>query len=414
MTDKITLPNGARVIFEDMPSVRSAAVGFWVSSGARHEPEALGGISHAIEHMLFKGTQSRSAAQIASEMDAIGGQVNAFTTKECTCYYGRALGTHLDAAIELLSDLFFNPKLAQDDWQLERGVIAEEIGMYEDTPEDLVGEELFAAVYKGCPLGRPILGNRGTLDAMSAADIAAYKAGNYVPGRMVVSLAGCYTDADKQKLVDLLSSLRGETPPSPAAGTYSPAFTSRAKAIEQNHLCLGFPSLPLGDDRRYALQVLNGILGAGMSSRLFQNVREKNGLCYSVYSYTAAHADTGLFGVYTALNKETEAQALKLICQVIRQFTEQGPEQHELDRVREQIKANLLMSLESTSARMQHLGQHELLIGHVPGADEIIERYDAVTCDNVREMARLVFDFSRASFSAVGAVEGTDYRALVQ
>ncbi len=413
MTEKITLPNGARLVTEYMDQVRSAAVGFWIGSGSRHEPENLGGISHAIEHMVFKGTKSRTSAQIAEEMDAIGGQINAFTTKECTCFYGRSLDTHLDTAIDLLSDIFFSPKLAEEDWQLERGVILEEIGMYEDSPEDLVGEELFAAVFKGCPLGRPILGRPDSLNAMSAETIAGYKAANYTADRLVVSLAGHYSEEDRRRLADIISGLGGQAPEDRRAGTYTPAFTAKHKPIEQNHICLAFPSLPLGHEKRYALQVLNGILGAGMSSRLFQTVREQNGLCYSVYSYTAGHADAGLFGIYTALNKETESQAIRLICDVVRRFAEEGPTDKELFRVREQIKANVLMSLESTSSRMHHLGQNELLMNHVPTPDEITERYDAVTCEGVRELAGDIFDFESLSFSAVGNVEGTDYHALV-
>ena len=412
MTEKINLPNGARLITEYMEHMRSAAVGFWVKSGSRHEPEGLGGISHAIEHMVFKGTKKRTVVQIAEEMDAIGGHVNAFTTKECTCFYGRSLDSHLDSAIDLLTDLFFSPKLAEEDWQTERKVILEEIDMYEDSPEDLVGEELFSAAFKGCPLGRPVLGKPESLNAINAEMISGYMAENYTAGRMVVSLVGHYSGKDRDKLIDILSPVGGETPADTASGTYMSAFTAKHKQIEQNHICLGFQSLPLGHKDRYALQILNGILGAGMSSRLFQTVREKNGLCYSIYSYTSAHADTGLFGIYTALNKDTEIQAIKLIREIVQDFADAGSTQHELDRAREQIKANVLMSLESTSARMNHLGQSELLMKYVPTPDEITERYDAVTCDEVRALAGEIFDFGRISFSAVGNVDGTDYRAL--
>lgn len=412
MIDAITLPNGVRVMCEPMPSVRSAAVGFWVGSGSRHEPEELGGISHALEHMVFKGTQTRTAAQIAEEMDAIGGQVNAFTTKELTAFYARALDSHLGDAIELLGDIFFCPKLAQEDWQTERGVILEEIDMYEDSPEDLVGEELFAAVYRQSPLGRPILGRAESLNAMTADCMARYRNERYHASSLVVSLAGRYSDRDLNQLTDILAQVPSSPLPKPVPGVYRPAFTQKTKPIEQNHLCLGFPSLPAGHPERYSLQVLNGILGSGMSSRLFQKVREQNGLCYSIYSFTAAHADTGMLGVYTALGKETEEQALSLTLRVIRELTENGPAPAELDRVREQIKANVLMGLESTSSRMHHLGQSELLTGRVNSPDEIIERYDAVTREGVWDLARRVFDMEQMSFSAVGNVENTDYHAL--
>lgn len=412
--DKITLKNGVRVLCEPMPSVRSAAVGFWIGSGSRHEPEELGGISHALEHMVFKGTRSRTAAQIAEEMDAIGGQVNAFTTKELTSFYARALDSHLSDAIGLLGDIFFSPKLAQEDWQTERGVILEEIDMYEDSPEDLVGEELFAAIYRDSPLGRPILGRPESLNAMTAAGMADYKRERYRASELVVSLAGRYSDRDVALLTGLLEDMPAVPALEPAPGVYHPAFTQKAKPIEQNHLCLGFPSLPAGHPERYALQVLNGILGSGMSSRLFQTVRERNGLCYSIYSFTAAHADTGVLGVYTALGKETERQALELTLRVITELVESGPAPAELDRVREQIKANVLMGLESTSSRMHHLGQSELLTGRVSTPDEIIERYDAVTREGVWDLARRVFNMEQMSFSAVGNVENTDYRAMAE
>lgn len=414
MIEKIVLPNGARLVCEEMPLVRSAAVGFWIGSGSRHEPEELGGISHAIEHMVFKGAGDRTSAQIAAEMDAIGGQINAFTTKEATCYYGRTLDSHLDTAIGLLSDIFFRPKMAEDDWAVERGVILEEIGMYEDSPEDLVSETLFAGIYKDSSLGRPILGNADTLKKMTASDIASYRKKNYAPDKLVVSLAGHFSQGDKQKLIDMLSALEGKSPEEPPSGVYAPCFVSKNKQIEQNHLCLAFPGLPLGSKRRHAMQVLNGILGAGMSSRLFQAVREQNGLCYSIYSFSAAHKDTGVLGVYTALGKETEEQAIRLSLEVITEFAEHGPKEHELDRAREQIKANVMMSLESTSSRMNHLGQNELLLGYVPTPDEIIEKYDAVTAEGVRELAGEVFDFSKASFSAVGNIEDTDYSKLIK
>ena len=409
MYEKQILRNGVRLLCEAMPSVRSAAVGLWMGSGSRHEPADLSGVSHALEHMVFKGTRTRSAARLAEEMDAIGGQVNAFTTKELTAFYARALDSHLDTAIDLLGDIFFQPRLAQEDWQTERGVILEEIGMYEDSPEDLVGEELFGAVYSASPLGRPILGKPETLKGITAERMASYMAERYCPQNLVVSLAGRYTDSDRAHLVALLEAMPARSAPDAEPGHYQPAVTTKQKPIEQNHLCLGFPALPAGHPERYALQVLNGILGAGMSSRLFQTVREQKGLCYAIYSFTAAHADTGVLGVYTALGKETEAQALELTLNVIRELTEKGPAEAELDRVREQIKANVMMGLESTSARMHHLGQMELLTGRASTPDEIIEAYDEVTVEKVWDLARRVFDLKQISLSAVGDVEDTDY-----
>lgn len=409
-----TLPNGVCIVSEDMPHVRSAAVGFWIGHGSRYEPPELGGISHAIEHMVFKGTKTRSAVQIASEMDGIGGQVNAYTTKESTCFYARSLDSHLHVAIDLLCDIFFEPKMDERDWETERGVIIEEIDMYEDSPEDLVSERLFGSVYPDAPLGRPILGTRETLTAMTSDNIREYKLREYRPRDIVVSLAGRFTKEDLATIEERFSTLRDEKKPERTPCSYVPGFSIKEKAIEQNHLCLGFPGISNVSGDRYTQSIMSGILGAGMSSRLFQTVREQNGLCYSIYSFTANHNDTGVFGVYSALGKNTEMQALRLARQEITRFAESGPEPAELDRAREQIKANVLMSLESTSARMMHLGQNQLLLGKIPQPDDIIARLDDVSRDKVTELARRVFDFSRVSFSAVGQVAPEEsYREVI-
>ena len=414
MIERKTLPSGVRVVYQPMGSVRSAAVGFWMGHGSRYEPSHLGGISHAIEHMVFKGTQSRASAQVAQEMDAIGGQVNAFTTKESTCFYARALDSHLPKAIDLLSDIFFNPRMDESDWETERGVILEEIGMYEDSPEDLVSERLFAAIFPGLPLGRPILGTHETLGAMTAADILRYKNEAYSPAQMVVSMAGHYSEAHRALLEGVLSALPPRPSITPEPCAYTPAFALREKPIEQNHICLAFPGIRLGDPRRYTLNIMSGILGAGMSSRLFQRVREENGLCYSIYTFTTGHSDVGVMGLYMALGKSTEAQAISLCRQVIEGFAQNGPTAEELGRVREQIKANMLMSLESTSARMNHLGQNELMLGSVPAPDDIIRELDAVTAEGVTELAREIFDMKNASCSVVGqAADEEVYRGLL-
>lgn len=406
MIEKKTLPNGVRVVYEPMESVRSAAVGFWVGHGSRYEPAHLGGISHAIEHMVFKGTQSRTSAEVAQEMDAIGGQVNAFTTKESTCFYARALDTHLPKAMELLGDIFFRPRMDASDWEIERGVIIEEIGMYEDSPEDLVSEILFSAIFPGVPLGRPILGTAETLNGMTSQNILDYKNNAYTPSQLVVSLAGRYRQEDCAYLENLLSSALTPLPaPSMEPCIYTPAYTIKEKPIEQNHLCLAFPGIPLGHAKRYTLSILSGILGAGMSSRLFQKVREENGLCYSIYTFTAGHLDAGVMGVYIATGKSTEEQAVTLCRQVIEDFAKNGPTAEELGRVREQMKANMLMSLESTSARMNHLGQNELMLKRIYEPDDIIRELDAVTAEGVTELARELFDLSRVSCSVVGQIE---------
>ena len=408
------LPNGARIVLEHVPAVRSASLGIWVGSGSRHERKDQNGAAHFIEHMVFKGTQRRSARELAQEMDAIGGQVNAYTTKESTCFYARCLDEHLDRAMDLLCDMVFCSQFREEDVQTERGVILEEIGMYEDNPEDLCAERLMAAVYKGSPLSRPILGRKATLEKMTGAWLKDYMASHYLPGDMVVALAGSFPELIVEELkARLLALPAGKLPPVPAA-VYTPAVTLKKKAIEQNHLTLAFPGIPFADPRRFQMQLLSSILGGGMSSRLFQQVREQKGLCYSIYSYGTCHDDTGYFGVYTALGKETEGQALDTILAVIRDFADHGVTQAELDRAREQSKANVLMGLESTQAHMSSLGRGELLMGEVLSPDEIIAAYDAVTREDVRTLARELFRFENASLSAVGRVGSAEgYQALL-
>ncbi|MDR0293254.1 MAG: insulinase family protein [Oscillospiraceae bacterium] len=414
MIEMKTLPNGARLVYERMEHVRSAAVGFWVGHGSRHEPAGMGGVSHAIEHMVFKGTRSRTASELAAEIDAIGGQVNAYTTKENTCFYAHALDSHLPAAIGLLSDIFFNPRFDEGDWETERGVIVEEIAMYEDQPEDLVYQNLFASVYENQPLGGTVLGTPETLASMTAGAMLAYKDENYRPCDVIVSLAGHFSDGDLSRLEELLSAMPPSERPELVPCRYTPAFRLCEKAIEQNHLCLGFPGLKRDREFHYTDNVLTSILGAGMSSRLFQTVREENGLCYSVYSYGAKHRDTGVAGVYLALGRETEKQALELTREVVETFVKEGPTETELTRAREQLKANTLMAIESTVRRSSSLGDAVLFWGCTLEPDEIIARIDAVTREKVLELAARVFDFSQVSLSVVGKPEDEAvYRSLL-
>ena len=409
MVEQITLQNGVRILTEPMAGVRSASLGIWVGAGSRHESAAENGAAHFIEHMVFKGTDTRTAAQIAQEMDAIGGQVNAFTTKESTCFYVRALDTHLGQATDILCDMFFHSAFRQEDVDTERGVILEEIGMYADNPEDLCSERLAAAVYKGSALARPILGKPATLKTMTGQSLRQWRDDHYRPDQVVVALAGSFSAA----VVEDLKARFGAMKPVPArkhkAASFQSAFTLKKKAIEQNHLTLAFPGFPYGSDRRYALQLLSFLLGGGMSSRLWQEVREKRGLCYSVYSYGAGHEDTGLFGIYTALGRETEAQALDAIKTVVTGLVQDGVTEEELSRAREQSKASVLMGLESTQSHMSHMGRSALLTGTVLTPDEIIAAYDAVTREDVLALARTIFDPRNMALSAVGRVENEEY-----
>ena len=409
-----TLPNGARLITESVPGVRSVSLGLWVSTGSRHERASESGAAHFIEHMVFKGTARRSARQLAQEMDAIGGQVNAYTTKECTCFYARCLDEHLPRALDLLCDMVFDSKFDQADVDTERGVILEEIGMYQDNPEDLCSERLMAAVYKGTPLARPILGRKSTLDKMTGEWLKAYQQAHYRPGNLVCAMAGSFTplmtDALKARLLPLEA---GRSAPAVPA-VYTPSVTLKKKAIEQNHLTLAFPGLPYGDEDRFVLQLLSTMLGSGMSSRLWQEVREKQGLCYSIYTYGAGHAETGVFAIYTALSRDTEIQALETILRVVADFAEHGPTPEELERARELSKANVLMGLESTQSRMSARGRGLLLQNRALTTAQVIEAYNAVTAEDIRTLAQRLFQPSLASLSVVGrtADEGS-YRKLL-
>ena len=410
MYRSITLPNGARILTQHIPGVRSAALGFFVGAGSRHERAVENGAAHFIEHMSFKGTAKRTAGDLAREMDAIGGQVNAYTTKEQTCYYARCLDSHLDRAEDLLCDMLFASRFDQGDVELERGVILEEIGMYEDTPEDLCAERLSMAVYKGDSLGRPILGRASTLEKMTGEWLKTWQQEHYVPRAMVVSLTGSFSQHHVDALAQRLSALpdRPAQPSRPAY--YRPAVTVRKKAIEQNHLILAFPGLSYLDERRYQLLLLNSILGGGCSSRLFQQLREERGLCYSVYSYVSDHADTGVLGIYTGLSREQEQPALETVRAIVSQLADRGPSQEELDRAREQAKANILMGLESVQARMSHLGSSTLLYGRVREPEELLAAYDRVTREDLRRLSQELFAFSGASLSAVGRVRpGEEY-----
>lgn len=408
----ITLSNGARLLTEYIPGARSAALGFFVGAGSRHERATENGAAHFIEHLSFKGTDRRSAADLAREIDAIGGQVNAYTTKESTCYYARCLDRHLDRASDLLCDMLFHSRFAQEDVELERGVILEEIGMYEDTPEDLCADRLAMAVYKGRPLGRPILGRSSTLNEMTGESLRQWQAEHYCPSSIVVALAGRFEERHVTALRERLAALPASIPRRMRDAVYRPAVTVRRKAIEQNHLILAYPGLSYRDDQRYALLLLNSILGGGCSSRLFQELREKRGLCYTVYSYVSDHADAGFLGVYAALNREQEGQALDAMRALVCDLADHGPTQEELDRVREQAKANLLMGAESIQSRMSQLGASALLYGKVRETDELLAQYDAVTRQQLRELAQEIFQMDRASLSAVGRVKAAaDYSA---
>ncbi len=411
MYEKLVLPNGVRVIYERMPNVRSAAIGVWVMNGSRHEPEEWSGISHFVEHMVFKGTKERTAKQIAVAMDAIGGQVNAFTTKECTCFYLKTLDAHLQKGVEILADMVLHPLFDDRDVDLERGVVEEEIDMYEDSPEDMATEQLFQQCFQGSALGRPILGESETLDNIHGEELHAFVEEYYRPEDTVVALAGSFTIQDVEYLCDLFGTMTGSGRNVLVPAQYQPAVFTKKKEIEQNHLCIGFEGVPMNSKQRYVNALLGTILGGGMSSRLFQTIREQNGLCYSVYSFHTSHQDVGLFNVYMALGQETEARAIELVVQECRHLAEYGPDDAELERCKEQAKTSVLLGLESTSARMNQIARAEMFFGESPEVETVLALYDRVTKDDVAELAQQMFDMDRSAISVVGQVKSADYYA---
>jgi len=399
-----TLENGVRILTEKIPVIRSAALGLWVTTGSRDEKAAESGAAHFIEHMLFKGTADNTAAQLAGRMDAIGGQLNAFTTKECTCFYVHALDSHLMEGLDILSDMFFNSNFDEEDVKTERGVVLEEIGMYRDDPADVCNERLSEAVFKGTSLARPILGKKATLERMTGQWLKQYMHSHYRPDRVIISLAGSYDEGVVEEIRRRFSRMEPGKSPRTKKASYTPAITLKRKATEQNQLILAFPSITAGENKRFGMQLLSSILGGGMSSRLFQEVREKQGLCYSIYTYGSSYADVGLFCIATAQSHETEEQAISSIRRVIDEFLTDGASQEELDRARELSKANVLMGLESTTAHMNHMARSIIQSGSILSPEEIIAAYDAVTLEELRTLARETFRWDQASLSVVGKV----------
>ena len=412
---KRVLPNGVRIISERLDTMRTVSVGIWVGNGSRYEPAELNGISHFIEHMIFKGTEKRSARHIAIAIDALGGQANAFTDKECTCYYMKVLDSRLQTGIALLADMFLESRFAQEDIELERGVVLEEIDMYEDSPEDVAIDKLFESCYDGSALGRPILGTEETLAPITTETLHHYMHEYYRPEDTVIAVSGHFTDEDIDYIADLFSVMDGSGRNQITPALYKPSLVLRSKEIEQNHLCLSFPGVSALSEDRFTMNLLSNILGGGMSSRLFQSIREQSGLCYSIYTFTTPHLDTGLLSIYTGLGQETERKALDLILRELDEFCQNGPAPDELSRCREQVKTTLLMGLENTGNRMMTIGRSELLRGEVSKIEEVLDSYDSVTADDILNLARRVFDRSKASLAVVGQPDSEDtYRELLR
>ena len=395
---RTVLPGGLRVITEAMPTVRSVSFGVWVGVGSRDETPALAGSSHYLEHVLFKGTKRRNALEISAALDAVGGEMNAFTSKEYTCFYARVLDNDLPLAVDVISDMMTSSIVRTADVDSERGVILEEIAMHEDDPGDVVHDAFAEALFGDTPLGRPILGTVESINALQRNAIHGYYRRRYRPENMVIAVAG---NLDHAKVVRLVAKAFDamltddaqvdRLPSPPRVGGRPPLARSAVSVVtrptEQAHLVFGMPALSRVDERRFALGVLNGALGGGMSSRLFQEIREKRGLAYSVYSYAAHHAETGMFGVYAGCQPARAKQVLEICREQVDLVARSGITADELARGKGQLAGALVLGLEDTGSRMSRLGKAELVYGEILTVDEILARIDSVTLGQVRDIA---------------------------
>jgi predicted Zn-dependent peptidase len=392
MIKRYTCQNGVRIVLENIPTVRSVAIGVWIGTGSRDENQKNNGISHFLEHMFFKGTKTRSAREIAESFDSIGGQVNAFTSKEYTCYYAKVLDTHAQYALDVLADMFFNSTFVDEELKKEKNVVLEEIKMYEDTPDDIVHDLLSKAIYEDHPLGYPILGTEETLNTFTGDKLKEYIQERYTPENVVISIAGNITDSFIQEVEKYFGSYEGT---SRESIENKPVFhmnqISRKKETEQAHLCIGFDGLKVGHKDIYSLIILNNILGGSMSSRLFQEVREQRGLAYSVFSYHTAYQDSGMVTIYGGTGAKQLNTLFETIQETLEKLKQDGITEKELQNTKEQLKGSLMLSLESTNSRMSRNGKNELLLKRHRSLDEIIEQIDQVTEQSVNTMGNAIF-----------------------
>lgn len=392
---KSTLPNGMRIVTERIESVKSISVGIWVKTGGRHETAKQAGITHFLEHMLFKGTEKRSSFDIALSMEAVGGYLNAFTSSEYTCYYSRCLSTQLERALDVLSDMVLNPSFPEEEVEKEKRVVIEEMKMYRDSPDDYLFEEFNSKIFEGHELGRPVLGFEETVSDFSRQDLYDYMDDRYYPANLLVSVAG---NVEHEKVVKLVSEYfealeaknhEEKEQPIPAFNKENIRLT---KSIEQTHYIYGRRGLNFDHVDKYLLLLANTILGGGMSSRLHQNIREKYGYCYSVQTFNQSYTDTGLWGIYVGTDKEYVDHVRKLILKELRKIQDDPVPEKELAEAKSQLKGKLLLSQESTSNRMTRLAKSELYFGRFVTLDELVENIDSVTAEEIQQFAQDFFN----------------------
>ncbi len=406
---RTVLPNGLVVISERMPQFRSVSVGIWVRTGSRSEPAEINGISHFIEHMVFKGTERRTCEEIAGTLDSVGGMLDAFTTKEIVCFNAKVLDEHLPLAFDVISDMVLRPLFAAPEIEREKLVVLEEIKMDEDNPETQINEEFLQGFWAGHPLGRPILGTRETVEGFEREKVFTWFRRSYTPNEIVISAAG---NVDHARLVDLVAGAFGPLPtgndghrpipPKPRA----PMVVRRKDGLEQAHVCMGVPAFEAKDQRRYAAALMNNVLGAGMSSRLFQNIRERQGLAYAVFSEFSPYHDAGLFSVYAGTGATKVERVVRSVIGELRRLKEEPVGAEELLRAKQQLKGSMTLSLESTGSRMGNRARQEIYYGRFHTFEEIFAEVDAVTSEEVQQVARELFAPERIALAALGKLDG--------
>jgi predicted Zn-dependent peptidase len=422
-----TLDNGVRVITERMENVRSVALGFWIGTGSAMESDDQAGLSHLLEHMLFRGTESYRSEEIDQIFDAMGAEINAGTDRESTSLYTRVLDRHLERALHVMGEMLWRPRF--EDLAAERQVVLEEIAMYEDDPQDRVFDVLGEAVFGSHPLGRAVIGRAEVVRAVELEGLHAFHAEHYLPGEIVVAAAGSVDHKELVRMIEssvpapptttgAVSGSNGNAVPRANGDTYAsePSFQRRVRFLrkdtEQYHVCLGGQGIPRHDERRFALRVLEGVLGGTSSSRLFQEVREKRGLAYSVFSFSNLHAHAGEVGLYVGTRPDNLGEAIATIAQELERFVAEPISEQELTRSRENVKGRIVLALESTAARMNRLGSSVLSEMPILSVDEIIERIDAIDATQVHELASELFVGERLSVAGVGTDEGVFQEAL--
>lgn len=407
MYRKSVLANGVRIVTETMPAFRSATLGIWADVGSAAEEAERRGISHLVEHMLFKGTERRSAREIAEQMDGIGGNLNAFTDKETTCYYAKVMDQHVPLAVEVLTDMFLNSKFDPHELAKEQKVVLEEIKMYEDSPDELIHDLFIQTMWHGSDLGAPTIGFADTVSKLTPDDLRAHMCRHYTPNAVVVAAAG---NVDHDRLVELFerafANYSGRCDlPLPETPQTTPNRLFRHKDSEQAYVVLGTRGLSVCDDRRYVLSVMDTILGGGMSSRLFQEIREKRGLVYTVYSFQAAYRGAGLFAVYAGTSPENVPECVSVVCDQFAQLRERPVGENELRLAKEHIKGSLTLSLESTSSRMIRLGRSEFSLGRQLTTEEIEQRVEAVSAAEIQTLAQELLAEDNMGLCVLGPVD---------